>query len=167
MQKESPRVSALSSLNSWGGWDVSGKIMKKGELKAIAVRGEDSRLQFKQDIRNVDALAAEMVAFSNSEGGRILIGITDAGELRGVPRTEIGRINQLISNAASQHVRSPISSMTEKEFSVIEEIPPQDFGYTEDEMTVRNCLEDFFTQPFPEFYHPLLVTGGAKMSSFA
>ena len=28
-------------------------------------------------------------------------------------------------------------------------------------------LEDFFTQPLPEFHHPLLVTGGAKMSSFA
>jgi len=32
---------------------------------------------------------------------------------------------------------------------------------------VRNPLQDFFTQPFPEFHHPLLVTGGAKMSSFA
>jgi ATP-dependent DNA helicase RecG len=39
--------------------------MKKSKLKAIAVKGEDSRLQFKQDIRNVDALATEMVAFSN------------------------------------------------------------------------------------------------------
>ncbi|MBW2202307.1 MAG: ATP-binding protein [Deltaproteobacteria bacterium] len=87
--------------------------MKKSELKAIAAKGEDSHLQFKQDIRNVDALAAEMVAFSNSEGGRILIGFTDAGELKGVPRAEIGRINQLISKSASQHVRSPISPVTE------------------------------------------------------
>ena len=87
--------------------------MRKNELKAIAAKGEDSRLQFKQDIRNLDALAAEIVAFSNSEGGRILIGVTDAGGLKGVPRTEIGRLNQLISNAASQHVRSPISPMTD------------------------------------------------------
>jgi len=41
--------------------------MKKSELKAITLKGEDSRLQFKRDIRNVDALASEMVAFSNSE----------------------------------------------------------------------------------------------------
>jgi len=87
--------------------------MKKNELKAIAAKGEDSRLQFKRDIRNVDTLAAEMVAFANSEGGRILIGVTDAGEIKGSPRAEIGRINQLISNAASQHVRSPISPVTE------------------------------------------------------
>jgi len=75
--------------------------MKKSELKAITAKGEDSRLQFKKDIRNVDALASEMVAFSNSEGGRILIGVTDAGDLSGIPRADVGRINQLISNAAS------------------------------------------------------------------
>ena len=87
--------------------------MKKPELKSIVARGEDSRLQFKLDIRNVDTLAAEMVAFSNSEGGRILIGVTDAGEVKGIPRSEVGRINPIISNAASQHVRSPISPTTE------------------------------------------------------
>jgi ATP-dependent DNA helicase RecG len=87
--------------------------MKKSELKAITAKGEDSRMQFKQDIRNVDVLATEMVAFSNSEGGRILIGVTDTGDTSGVPRAEVNRINQLISNAASQHVRSPISPMTE------------------------------------------------------
>ena len=87
--------------------------MKKSELKATTLKGEDSRLQFKRDIRNEDALAAEMVAFSNSEGGRILIGVSDAGGLSGIPRADVGRINQLISNAASQHVRSPISPLTE------------------------------------------------------
>jgi len=87
--------------------------MKKAELKTIIAKGEDSRLQFKQDIHNVDALASEMVALSNSEGGRVLIGVTDEGELAGVPRTEVSRINQIISNAASQHVRSPISPLTE------------------------------------------------------
>ena len=87
--------------------------MEKSELKTITAKGEDSRLQFKEDIRNVDALAAEMVAFSNSEGGRILIGVTDAGNPAGIPREDLERINQLISNAASQHVRSPISPITE------------------------------------------------------
>ncbi|RQW05175.1 MAG: ATP-dependent DNA helicase RecG, partial [Calditrichaeota bacterium] len=87
--------------------------MKKSELKTIVARGEDSLLQFKADLRNADKLAAEMVAFSNSEGGHILIGISDQGEIVGIPNSEIGRINQLISNAASQHVRSPISPVTE------------------------------------------------------
>ncbi len=87
--------------------------MNLSELQKLAARGEDSRLQFKADMRNVDALAAEMVAFANSEGGRIVIGVRDDGEIKGLSRPAVGRINQLISNAASQHVRSPISPLTE------------------------------------------------------
>ncbi|MGD9157440.1 MAG: ATP-binding protein [Desulfobacteraceae bacterium] len=52
--------------------------MKKSELNKIIKKGEDSRLQFKVDVRNADTLAAEMVAFSNSEGGLILVGVSDS-----------------------------------------------------------------------------------------
>ena len=38
--------------------------MDLNELKAIISRGEDSRHQFKEDVRNHVSLAAEMVAFS-------------------------------------------------------------------------------------------------------
>jgi ATP-dependent DNA helicase RecG len=53
--------------------------MRISDLRKIAARGEDSRLQFKADVSNVDALAAEMAAFANCEGGRILIGVGDNG----------------------------------------------------------------------------------------
>lgn len=43
--------------------------MNETELLAILARGEDSRHQFKENISNVDSLAAEWVAFSNSGGG--------------------------------------------------------------------------------------------------
>ena len=45
--------------------------MNLNELKAQVALGEDSRRQFKQDVTNADALAAEMAAFANSEGGLI------------------------------------------------------------------------------------------------
>jgi ATP-dependent DNA helicase RecG len=86
--------------------------MKLAELRKLIARGEDSRLQFKADVHNVDALAAEMVAFANSEGGRILVGVGNDGEIVGLSRSAVGRVNQLIGNAASQHVRSPISPLT-------------------------------------------------------
>ena len=44
--------------------------METTELIDVLSRGEDSRHQFKADITNVDALAAEIVAFSNTVGGR-------------------------------------------------------------------------------------------------
>ena len=49
------------------------------------------------------------------------------------------------------------SAQIGEEFAVIEEISAEDFGYTEDEMPVRNGLEDLFAEPFPEFNNPLLM----------
>jgi ATP-dependent DNA helicase RecG len=87
--------------------------MELKDLRDIVSRGEDSKHQFKSDIHNGDSLAAEMVAFSNSQGGQIFIGVSNKGELDGLDSQGVGRINQLISNAASQHVRSPIAVHTE------------------------------------------------------
>jgi ATP-dependent DNA helicase RecG len=74
--------------------------------------GEDSGTQFKADVRNAQSLASEMAAFSNSRGGEILIGVTDQGEALGLESGDVHRINQLISNAASQLVRSPLNVHT-------------------------------------------------------
>ena len=75
--------------------------------------GEDSSRQFKADIRNGDSLASEMAAFANSEGGTIWIGVGDDGSVPGLSHEDVRRINQLISNSASQHVRSPFAVRTE------------------------------------------------------
>jgi len=81
-------------------------------LEQIAL-GEDSSRQFKVDVKNPDSLAAEIVAFANAEGGRILIGVDDDGEATGLVAADVRRINQLIGNVASQFVRSPIDVRTE------------------------------------------------------
>ncbi|HLP48087.1 MAG TPA: ATP-binding protein, partial [Candidatus Kapabacteria bacterium] len=57
--------------------------MEPTELLEIIKRGEDSKHQFKVNITNVDSLAAEMVAFSNSQGGMLIIGVTDDGQIAG------------------------------------------------------------------------------------
>ena len=87
--------------------------MEPTELLRIVSRGEDGANQFKADFRNVDSLAAEMVAFSNSGGGRIFIGVANDVQIAGLARTDMGRINQLVSNAASQSVRPSINPRTE------------------------------------------------------
>ena len=75
--------------------------------------GEDSTRQFKVDVRNGESLAAEMVAFANSEGGALFIGVADDGSMPGLSAQDVARINQLIGNAASQLVRSPLTVQTE------------------------------------------------------
>lgn len=87
--------------------------MDAAELLAIMSRGEDGKNQFKANMTNAVALAGEMVAFSNADGGRILIGVNDNGTITGLTREDMGRLNQLISNAASQNVHPPINPITE------------------------------------------------------
>jgi ATP-dependent DNA helicase RecG len=89
--------------------------MEAIELIELLSRGEDSHTQFKQaqDIRNATSLAAEMVAFANAEGGRILIGVDDLGSIVGITQDDIRRLNNLVSNVASENVRPPINPITE------------------------------------------------------
>lgn len=91
---------------------MTAKVKRESLLSRISL-GEDSTHQFKGDVRNVDSLASEMAAFANSEGGEIFIGVADDGSMPGLSREDVLRINQLISNAASQHVRSPLVVQTE------------------------------------------------------
>ena len=74
------------------------------ELVQLINNGEDSCTQFKENITRSESLAAEMVAFSNALGGKIIIGIC---------KEDIDRLNQLISNTANQNVRPPIYPLTE------------------------------------------------------
>jgi len=87
--------------------------MEASELIKLIERGEDSKHQFKAKITDARKLAAEMVAFSNTKGGTILVGVNDRGELVGLSSTEIGKLNQLISNAATNNVKPAINVITE------------------------------------------------------
>ena len=87
--------------------------METTELIEALSRGEDSRHQFKENFTNADALAAEIVAFSNTAGGQIFIGVQNDGTVLGLSHADIDRLNQLISNSASQNVRPAVNPLTE------------------------------------------------------
>ena len=87
--------------------------MKGKDLHNQISLGEDSTRQFKSDVRNAESLASEMAAFANSEGGTIYLGVADDGSTPGLDKNDVARINQLISNAASQLVKSPLTVRTE------------------------------------------------------
>ena len=52
------------------------------------------------------------MAFVNSAVGQLLIGVADNGHIAGLTPGDISRLNQLLSNAASQHVKPPINPLT-------------------------------------------------------
>jgi ATP-dependent DNA helicase RecG len=51
------------------------------ELQQVIEEGEGYRIEFKESLAGIDK---ELVAFANSSGGRIFIGITDEKEVKGV-----------------------------------------------------------------------------------
>ena len=66
--------------------------MNETELLAILARGEDSHHQFKRDFSNIDALAAELIAFANTGGGQLFIGVADDGQVSGLAAADVARL---------------------------------------------------------------------------
>jgi len=88
--------------------------MNEQELINIINSGESSTAQFKERLPHLDSLAHELIAFSNSHGGKIIFGVNDkTGELNGLSFNEIQEINRQIVNIASQKVYPPIYLETE------------------------------------------------------
>lgn len=66
---------------------------------------EAGKVQFKERITSSYEIGCEMVAFSNSHGGRIIIGIHDkTGKVNGLSYSELQETTNLLSNIASENV---------------------------------------------------------------
>lgn len=122
--------------------------METAELLEIIGRDEDSKHQFKANVTNETSLAQEMVAFSNSGGGSIFIGVSNDGTFTGLGREDIGRLNQLVSNAASQQVRPPINPQTEN-------------IATPDGLVMRVVVPDGISKPYMDKNGVIWVKSGA------
>lgn len=59
------------------------------ELLEIISNGENSGVEFKRDDLQNHALARELVAFSNLEGGMVLLGVEDDGSVAGLTRENL------------------------------------------------------------------------------
>lgn len=59
------------------------------ELLEIISNGENSGVEFKRDDLQNHALAKELVAFSNLEGGMVLLGVEDDGSIAGLTRDNL------------------------------------------------------------------------------
>lgn len=88
------------------------QFMESLEILERIELGEDSTTQLKENINNNTSLTEEMVAFSNASGGLIIVGVKDNGEISGLSADDIRRINNMISNVASEHVKPPINPLT-------------------------------------------------------
>lgn len=84
------------------------------ELLDIISTGETSKVQFKREIDSNDSIAAEMIAFSNSRGGKIFFGVEDkTGIITGLSIKQIHDYNQLLANIANDMVKPQVFIYTE------------------------------------------------------
>jgi ATP-dependent DNA helicase RecG len=86
--------------------------MDKLELLERVAGGEDSFTEFKREIEHADAFASELIAFANSGGGQILLGVDDAGTIVGIddPR----RAEERILNIGRNNCVPPMDLLIEK-----------------------------------------------------
>jgi predicted HTH transcriptional regulator len=58
--------------------------MKRHELREIIRVGESSTVEFKRKFTTIDKIAREVIAFANTTGGMLLLGVDDNGTIVGV-----------------------------------------------------------------------------------
>jgi len=86
--------------------------MDKKELLEIIEKGEDSFTEFKEEKIHPDDLSAEIVAFANTEGGVILLGVSDKKEIKGVSTPD--KTMQRVENICYNNCEPAITANIEK-----------------------------------------------------
>ncbi len=83
--------------------------MTAEDIKEVVKCGETSTVQFKLLFNKAEDIANELIAFSNSNGGRIFIGINDkTGEIAGLSYKQLQNIGSLIASAADVGVHPSV-----------------------------------------------------------
>lgn len=94
--------------------------MTAEEIKDIVRCGETSTVQFKLLFNKAEDIANELIAFSNSNGGRIFIGINDkTGEIAGLSYNQLQGIGSLVASASDVGVHPSV-------FPEVESVPVDD-----------------------------------------
>lgn len=98
-------------------------------IKKTIFEGEGVTLDFKKTITSCEKIARTMVSFANNKGGRLLIGVTDDGSIKGVKsedeeRYMITRAAQMFSKPALDPVFEEV--YVDEKLVLVVEIPESD-----------------------------------------
>ena len=68
-------------------------------INDILKHKENRKLEFKRELPVPEKIAKTAIAFSNSQGGDFIIGVSDENEVIGIDENELTRLEETISNA--------------------------------------------------------------------
>lgn len=79
---------------------ASDEVVHLRELKKLVSEGEGIQLEFKRKASYPEKIVRELIAFANTEGGTLLIGVDDDGSVPGVkyPEEEAHVVRQSLTN---------------------------------------------------------------------
>jgi ATP-dependent DNA helicase RecG len=86
--------------------------MEEFELRNQILLGEDSTRQFKREPAADAKMAGEIVAFANSGGGRIFVGVKKDGTITGLSGEEAEKVGEDMAKVAWDSVRPPFSILS-------------------------------------------------------
>ena len=86
--------------------------MTHHELAQLVALGEGSHLEFKRKVPRAERIAKEVIAFANSRGGRLLLGVDDDGSVVGVRDPE--EEEYALKRALNAHCRPALSLSIER-----------------------------------------------------
>ena len=115
--------------------------MREKEIDFVLQEGEGYRIEFKESIGHI---AREMVAFANSSGGRIFVGITDDHKVKGIKVTE--RLKSQVQDVA-RNCDPPVKIIMETIFYKDKEI--LSINVSEGGNKPYSCSEGFYMRSGP------------------
>lgn len=86
--------------------------MEEFELRNQILLGEDSTRQFKREPSADAKMAGEIVAFANSGGGCIFVGVEKDGSIAGLTGAEAEKVGEGMAKVAWDNVRPPFSILS-------------------------------------------------------
>ena len=98
--------------------------MKRNDLKELIEEGENAHCEFKRKFSSHEKIAREMIAFANTKGGYLLIGVDDNKEIVGVESEKSE--SELVKDVAQNFCEPPLDfsidyiDMNGKEVVIVE-----------------------------------------------
>ncbi len=87
--------------------------MASVEFSTLIAQGENLHVEFKQWPVQPDDLAAAIVAFANTDGGQLILGVDDHGQVIGIAEGDRDRTAQTVDNVAFHNIHPPATVVLE------------------------------------------------------
>jgi len=87
------------------------KAMNRHQLKELIDEGESAMMEFKRKFTSPEKMAKEIMAFANTKGGFLLVGVDDDGSIVGVESEK--EVEEMIKFACRFHIEPPLEPQIE------------------------------------------------------